>query len=312
MATKRNAIGVLMGVELVLNAANVNFVGVRPLQPGVPARRAGLRAVGDRAGGGRGGGGAGDRPELLQQPRDRGRGRGRRAEGLTGPDAELVRIRARPALRRRHAAAAGGVRACCSSAARCGRCAGHSAKRAGSRSRSTGSAAATSRSRPARTSRPRSWPLAAALGVAGLVLAPHRSERGDNPRVAVGGADRLGANRAPNLRRPANANEVAAADRDRPAPTAARDRCEVGYHIDHLAAVMFVMVTFIATLILLFSIGYMSGRSCRRRSRITRSTADTAATSSAAGGSAGSSCTCRCSASRCSTWCWRTTCSRSS
>jgi NADH-quinone oxidoreductase subunit K len=27
MATKRNAIGVLMGVELVLNGANVNFVG---------------------------------------------------------------------------------------------------------------------------------------------------------------------------------------------------------------------------------------------------------------------------------------------
>jgi NADH:ubiquinone oxidoreductase subunit K len=27
MATKRNAIGILMGVELVLNGANVNFVG---------------------------------------------------------------------------------------------------------------------------------------------------------------------------------------------------------------------------------------------------------------------------------------------
>jgi NADH-quinone oxidoreductase subunit K len=28
MATKRNAIGVLMGVELVLNGANINFVAL--------------------------------------------------------------------------------------------------------------------------------------------------------------------------------------------------------------------------------------------------------------------------------------------
>ena len=36
MATKRNALGVLMGIELVLNGANVNFVafGSRYLQPG--------------------------------------------------------------------------------------------------------------------------------------------------------------------------------------------------------------------------------------------------------------------------------------
>ena len=33
MATKRNAIGVLIGVELVLNAANVNFVAFSRLNP---------------------------------------------------------------------------------------------------------------------------------------------------------------------------------------------------------------------------------------------------------------------------------------
>jgi NADH:ubiquinone oxidoreductase subunit K len=37
MATKRNALGVLMGIELVLNGANVNFVafGSQYLRPGV-------------------------------------------------------------------------------------------------------------------------------------------------------------------------------------------------------------------------------------------------------------------------------------
>jgi len=36
MATKRNALGILMGIELVLNGANVNFVafGSRYLRPG--------------------------------------------------------------------------------------------------------------------------------------------------------------------------------------------------------------------------------------------------------------------------------------
>ncbi len=33
MATKRNGIGVLMGVELVLNGANVNFVGFSRYSP---------------------------------------------------------------------------------------------------------------------------------------------------------------------------------------------------------------------------------------------------------------------------------------
>ena len=34
MATKRNAIGILMGVELVLNGANVNFVALARYVPG--------------------------------------------------------------------------------------------------------------------------------------------------------------------------------------------------------------------------------------------------------------------------------------
>jgi NADH-quinone oxidoreductase subunit K len=33
MATKRNAIGVLMGVELVLNGANINFVALAHFNP---------------------------------------------------------------------------------------------------------------------------------------------------------------------------------------------------------------------------------------------------------------------------------------
>jgi NADH-quinone oxidoreductase subunit K len=33
MATKRNAIGVLIGVELVLNAANINFVALAKYNP---------------------------------------------------------------------------------------------------------------------------------------------------------------------------------------------------------------------------------------------------------------------------------------
>ena len=37
MATKRNAIGVLMGVELVLNGANINFVAFSRYTPLWPA-----------------------------------------------------------------------------------------------------------------------------------------------------------------------------------------------------------------------------------------------------------------------------------
>ena len=70
MASKRNALGVLMGIELVLNGANVNFVafGSEYLQgrspQGLGAGRAVDLAVRDRAGGGRGGRGPGHCTEL--------------------------------------------------------------------------------------------------------------------------------------------------------------------------------------------------------------------------------------------------------
>ncbi len=75
MATKRNALGVLMGIELVLNGANVNFVafGSKFLQADsglfARSRRPIDRPVRDRAGRGRGRGGPGDHAQLLQQPR---------------------------------------------------------------------------------------------------------------------------------------------------------------------------------------------------------------------------------------------------
>ena len=88
MATKRNALGVLMGIELVLNGANLNFVAFgSPLlradgRYAHRARRAVDRPVRDRAGGGRSGRGAGHRAELLQQSRDDRRRPGRRVERL--------------------------------------------------------------------------------------------------------------------------------------------------------------------------------------------------------------------------------------
>ena len=44
MATKRGAVGVLMGVELVLNAAAINFVAAAHFGPPVPARHAAVAA----------------------------------------------------------------------------------------------------------------------------------------------------------------------------------------------------------------------------------------------------------------------------
>ena len=73
MATKRNALGVLMGIELVLNGANVNFIafGSPYLRADAGDARAGRpvdRPVRHRAGRGRSGRGPGHRAELLQQP----------------------------------------------------------------------------------------------------------------------------------------------------------------------------------------------------------------------------------------------------
>ena len=80
MATKRNALGVLMGIELVLNGANINFIAFG--SPYLRENNAGSgrsvdRPVRDCAGRGRSGRGVGDRAEFLQQPRhDRRRSSG--------------------------------------------------------------------------------------------------------------------------------------------------------------------------------------------------------------------------------------------
>ncbi len=71
MATKRNALGVLMGIELVLNGANINFVafGSEYLRPERHRHRAGRpidRSVRDCAGRRRSGRGPGHYAEFLQ------------------------------------------------------------------------------------------------------------------------------------------------------------------------------------------------------------------------------------------------------
>ncbi len=82
MATKRNAIGVLMGVELVLNGADVNFVAFARFNPAFEIEGQIFALFVDRPGRGRGGHRPGDRAELLQQPHDGGRRHGRGAEGI--------------------------------------------------------------------------------------------------------------------------------------------------------------------------------------------------------------------------------------
>ncbi len=72
MATKRNALGVLMGIELVLNGANLNFIAfgspyLRKRCRNARPRRPAHVAVRDRAGRGRGGRRTGHRAEFLQQ-----------------------------------------------------------------------------------------------------------------------------------------------------------------------------------------------------------------------------------------------------
>ena len=101
---KRNAIGILMGVELVLNAANVNLVALNryahggtggavaldgqifavfiivlaaaEAAVGGPRARAYFRVLQQRAPGPLGGGRPGDLPQLLQQLRQHRRGAG--------------------------------------------------------------------------------------------------------------------------------------------------------------------------------------------------------------------------------------------
>ena len=72
-----------------------------------------------------------------------------------------------------------------------------------------------------------------------------------------------------------------------------------GYYIDHLSAVMFAMVTFIATLAFTSSRSAIWARRRRRWSKTTKSTAKMGVITAAAVGTAGSSCTCRCFAFRC-------------
>ena len=57
---------------------------------------------------------------------------------------------------------------------------------------------------------------------------------------------------------PARSTWAGVGSASRPIAAAAARRSQLGYRIDSLAAIMFLMVTFIATLIHLFSIGYMA------------------------------------------------------
>ena len=72
MATKRNALGVLMGIELVLNGANLNFIAFGSPYLRAHAKRLGFRratdvALRDRARRRRSSRGTSDRTQFLQQ-----------------------------------------------------------------------------------------------------------------------------------------------------------------------------------------------------------------------------------------------------
>ncbi len=72
--SRRNAVGILMGVELMLNAANINFVAFsRYVEHGIDGQM--MSRLRDRAGRGRGRRRAGHRaghvPELRDGPRRR-------------------------------------------------------------------------------------------------------------------------------------------------------------------------------------------------------------------------------------------------
>ena len=68
--SKRNAVGVLMGVELMLNAVNVTLLAFsRFIVIAAPAGRPGVRGLRDHGGGGRGGRGARAGRRRIQAPR---------------------------------------------------------------------------------------------------------------------------------------------------------------------------------------------------------------------------------------------------
>ena len=82
MATKRNGIGVLMGVELVLNGANINFVAFSRYTPlGIDGQVIALFVIVLAAA--EAAIALGDRAQLLQQPPDDRRRPRRRAAGLS-------------------------------------------------------------------------------------------------------------------------------------------------------------------------------------------------------------------------------------
>lgn len=98
--------------------------------------------------------------------------------------------------------------------------------------------------------------LAAVLAVVGLVVfLNHSSEGNATPLHWAERTDwvRLG---PPDSATPAEWEKQRTSDPTRPAP-ALGNSLELGYRIDQLTAVVFAMVTVIATLIFLFSIGYM-------------------------------------------------------
>jgi NADH-quinone oxidoreductase subunit L len=97
--------------------------------------------------------------------------------------------------------------------------------------------------------------IAAALGIGGLAW--HLSDPSEGPIRAGRWAERIdwvtiGAD-APT---PTEFDRIHTLDPERPAPQPALT-LEVGYKIDTLTAAVFAMVTFVGTLIFLFSIGYM-------------------------------------------------------
>ena len=98
--------------------------------------------------------------------------------------------------------------------------------------------------------------VAAALAVVGLVLFLNRSTEGTAPVHHWAERTewvRLG---PPDTATPAEWEKQRVSDPTRPAP-ALGNVLELGYRIDQLTAIVFAMVTVIATLIFLFSIGYM-------------------------------------------------------
>ena len=325
MATKRNAIGVLMGVELVLNGANINFVAFAHYNPAFRGRGADLRPVRHRPGGGRGGGRPGHRAQLLQQPHDRGRRYGRGAERIVMATAST----------------SANIPGCSSSRPRCCRwrrscsCLLAGAFGAAARPfRDTGwrrralqrCSAATGRPgrrlrrhgghRPGLRPEPRSASSALhpqrAHEHRSIQAAAHAQADSATRRTADDGRRRHGSGTPELEQLIAGAGSVTWREPARPGQRSRQATVlQLGYRIDSLTRhhVPDGDVHRHADPPLLDRLH--ERRAAAESSRTTRSTPRTAICTAAAA-SAASSCSCRCSASRCSTWSWRTTSSRCS